>query len=343
MATTLGLGTGNNVKFTGASIGAGYAGTAPPTNGMIVEGNLGVGTTAPGVIGGNTIPGKVLQVSGDASTRADLVLAGNAARIDLEDTQGTTGSRVSTLNQDGDMLRIAPSGNTGGMHATNGLTLINASGNVGINTTTPTAALTVNGNVHAGSGVTGADCNFIGNSAGTNASGSSIVGIGTYSLDAGVSGQSIVAAGVSSLSSLTTGGNNTAAGHASGANIVGSSWSVFLGSNAGRYAGDGSTSLTAAEKSIFIGHTTQPAGNSQTNQIVIGHLAIGNGSNTTTIGNSTTVATHLAAGSLVINEMTAPSGVANKVTLYAEDNGSGKTRLMAIFGSGAAQQIAIEP
>jgi len=43
-------------------------------------------------------------------------------------------------------------------------------------------------------------------------------------------------------------------------------------------------------------------------------------------------------------EMTAPSAPsANAVRLYAGDNGSGKTRLMALFPSGAAQQIAIEP
>ena len=43
-------------------------------------------------------------------------------------------------------------------------------------------------------------------------------------------------------------------------------------------------------------------------------------------------------------EQTAPaSPAANIVRIYAEDNGSGKTRLMAIFATGAAQQIAIEP
>lgn len=47
--------------------------------------------------------------------------------------------------------------------------------------------------------------------------------------------------------------------------------------------------------------------------------------------------------SLEFREMTAPSGSANVATIYAEDNGAGKTRLMVIFGSGAAQQIAIEP
>ena len=43
-------------------------------------------------------------------------------------------------------------------------------------------------------------------------------------------------------------------------------------------------------------------------------------------------------------EMTAPAaGAANTARIYAEDNGGGKTRLMVIFASGAAQQIAIEP
>lgn len=45
-----------------------------------------------------------------------------------------------------------------------------------------------------------------------------------------------------------------------------------------------------------------------------------------------------------MTEMTAPSApAANSVRIYAEDNGAGKTRLMALFASGVAQQIAIEP
>lgn len=49
-------------------------------------------------------------------------------------------------------------------------------------------------------------------------------------------------------------------------------------------------------------------------------------------------------GAVELSEMTAPSAPgANKVRIYSEDNGSGKTRLMALFPSGAAQQIAIEP
>jgi hypothetical protein len=43
-------------------------------------------------------------------------------------------------------------------------------------------------------------------------------------------------------------------------------------------------------------------------------------------------------------EQTAPSAPsANGVYIYAQDNGGGKTQLMALFSSGVAQQIAIEP
>jgi len=47
---------------------------------------------------------------------------------------------------------------------------------------------------------------------------------------------------------------------------------------------------------------------------------------------------------LRLSEQTAPAAPAtNEVRIYAEDNGSGKTRLMALFATGAAVQIAIEP
>jgi hypothetical protein len=52
--------------------------------------------------------------------------------------------------------------------------------------------------------------------------------------------------------------------------------------------------------------------------------------------------TNGAAHELV--EMTAPAApAADRVRIYAEDNGSGKTRLMVRFATGAAVQIAIEP
>ena len=50
------------------------------------------------------------------------------------------------------------------------------------------------------------------------------------------------------------------------------------------------------------------------------------------------------AGYNQLSEMTAPAApAANGVRIYAEDDGAGKTRLMARFATGAAVQIAIEP
>jgi hypothetical protein len=53
-----------------------------------------------------------------------------------------------------------------------------------------------------------------------------------------------------------------------------------------------------------------------------------------------------AAAGCALNflEQTPPAAPAtNQVRIYAQDNGAGKTQLMALFATGAAQQIAIEP
>lgn len=45
-----------------------------------------------------------------------------------------------------------------------------------------------------------------------------------------------------------------------------------------------------------------------------------------------------------MGEIAAPAApAANTARIFAQDNGAGKTQLMVIFPSGAAQQIAIEP
>lgn len=63
----------------------------------------------------------------------------------------------------------------------------------------------------------------------------------------------------------------------------------------------------------------------------------------------------VSTGALTLNNLVRPTGMmlaersapgtppANNVVIYAEDDGAGKTRLMALFPTGAAQQIAIEP
>jgi hypothetical protein len=83
----------------------------------------------------------------------------------------------------------------------------------------------------------------------------------------------------------------------------------------------------------FASSTTVPGGQGDTNLIRVGAAIMGIRGGSTTTG-----------GVLSLIEQTAPAApAANGVYIYAEDNGSGKTRLMALFATGAAQQIAIEP
>jgi hypothetical protein len=52
---------------------------------------------------------------------------------------------------------------------------------------------------------------------------------------------------------------------------------------------------------------------------------------------------HIASGYYEGTEMTPPSaGAVNTGRLYFDDNGSGKTRLMVLFNTGAAIQLAIQ-
>jgi hypothetical protein len=87
---------------------------------------------------------------------------------------------------------------------------------------------------------------------------------------------------------LTTGIGNVAVGNYSLMNITTQSYNTAIGFNSGRFI-SGGTILSSAQDSIFIGSETRALASGQSNQIVIGHQAIGNGSNTVVIGNSSIV------------------------------------------------------
>lgn len=117
-------------------------------------------------------------------------------------------------------------------------------------------------------------------------------GIGSQSLLGNTSGSINTALGYLSLPSNTTGASNTAIGvSALGSNTTGSS-NIGVGVNAGKYITGGSTALLTPSQSIYIGGETRALADNPTNEIVIGYGMTGNGSNTTTIGNSSTTDTY---------------------------------------------------
>jgi len=128
-----------------------------------------------------------------------------------------------------------------------------------------------------------------------NTTGGANTAIGVNALTANTTGGSNVAVGTSALQAHTTSFSNTAIGQNALYAITGGSASnnTGIGYQAGRYIADGSTALVAANNCTYIGYNTKANAANPTNETVIGYNAIGSGSNTTTIGSSTTTATKI--------------------------------------------------
>jgi len=124
---------------------------------------------------------------------------------------------------------------------------------------------------------------------------------GTSALSANTTGSRNTALGVSSMVANLTGINNVAVGYFSlygnttGGNLV------AIGDSAGRYQANGSTALTAAQTSVYIGASARGYSNSDANSVVIAGLyGTGEGANTTVIGTTNTVYTRLHGVSRIV-------------------------------------------
>ena len=143
--------------------------------------------------------------------------------------------------------------------------------------------------------VSGSRNTAIGNHALLNAShATDNTSVGHIALCKLISGSFNTAVGTRSLTHLgecNANQANTAVGQGSGCNMETGSCSTFLGHRAGQFRVGGN--LTQAYCSIFIGSMSCGKDACSVNQIVIGHNSVGNGDNTTTIGNSNTVSAHI--------------------------------------------------
>jgi len=123
--------------------------------------------------------------------------------------------------------------------------------------------------------------------------------IGVNAMNAATNKQECVAIGRNSMF-RDAGNGNTAIGSEAHYNISSGSYNVAVGWKAG-YSTSSNAQITA-NNSVWLGADARPLGDNQTNQIVIGYQATGNGSNTTTIGNSSTIGTYLPNGTLYVQE-----------------------------------------
>ena len=196
-----------------------------------------------------------------------------------------------------------------GTFAVNGVSFGRGGGAVATNTAVGAGCLAVNS--------TGLECVAVGStSLAANTTGSRNVALGTASLNKTTSGNDNCAGGVFALFNnvagnenvafgnraliASTGATNTAIGHQSLTEINTGNLNFGAGWRAGRFIADGATANTASTSSCFIGANTRALAISQSNQIVIGHDAIGAGSNSATLGNDSVTLTSLK-GNVVVH------------------------------------------
>ena len=148
-----------------------------------------------------------------------------------------------------------------------------------------------------------------------NTSGFRNMAVGFQALYAITSGSRNVGIGNESLGSNTTGTNNIAIGTSSFVRQTSGSNNIAIGDKAGMFISGGGD-LTSCDQSIFIGEDTRSSANGNTNEIVIGHTAIGQGSNSVTLGNSSITQT-LLRGAVTGGSFIKSGGTSSQV-LYAD-------------------------
>jgi hypothetical protein len=124
---------------------------------------------------------------------------------------------------------------------------------------------------------------------------------GFTALGALSTGSNDTADGYYSLQSLTTGTNDTAQGLQSMFNMLTGSGNTADGVNAGNFISGGATANQTSANSVYLGYGTMALADGDTNETVIGYNATGNGSNTTTVGNSSTTDVYLGSSSSVVH------------------------------------------
>jgi hypothetical protein len=322
--TSLGEGAANRVAFWG------------DTNTLTSDADLYWDDTNNRLGVGTTTPAKLLDVDGDALVNG-LTVGKGAGDIATNTVLG-----YQALN----------SNTTGSLNTSNGYQSLYSNTTAVYGTSVGYKALYYNttGNYNTAVGTYALENNTTGfnNTAvgiqtlrsNTTAKENTAIGVNAlYSTTTGIQNTSI---GASSLFLNTIGYFNTATGFRALEKNTEGYQNVANGFQAGRNITGGGNNQTS-NNSLYLGYDTRASANGNTNEIVLGYTAIGGGSNTATIGNSSITVLYLAGAvgwfqgnGTPEGAVTAPvgsfysrkDGGAN-TTFYVKESGSGNTGWIA--------------
>ena len=184
-----------------------------------------------------------------------------------------------------------------------------------------------------GSNITsGTQNTLLGYAVGTNVTtGAGNCSIGYVSLNQNTVGNYNTAVGYGALEK-TTSSNNTAVGISALGNITTGSLNTAVGREAGCFQADGTTALTTANNSVYLGRDTRGT-QTDSNSVVIGYQAIGLGANTTVIGTSSTTA------ATIYGTLNLPSGLSAAGATF---NGTVNIGTTALISAPSATALAIK-
>jgi hypothetical protein len=143
-----------------------------------------------------------------------------------------------------------------------------------------------------------------------------------------------VAIGDSALNVIDTGNGNIALGSESGLKLTTGEHNILIGWGCGKLTSIGEDN-TALTQSILIGGNAYPLGLSETNEIVIGYEALGNGSNTITLGNS--LATKLFTYAAITSPVPDGAAAVGTVIDTFESFATTGAKLLSIRNAGVEQ------
>ncbi len=371
--TAIGYNTGRGIT-TGVNntiIGANVTGLAATLSNRIIiadgSGNQRIYVDNSGLLGiGTTTPAKTLSVQGNGLFSGDLSVAGLTAT----GTVSFTGTATSTFGGGVSTAGLASSAGltlTGGdiFYSSASFRLTKA-GRLGIGTANPAQKLDVSGNialpatVDSTTGViykgvstfihdfTAPDTDgfntFVGLSAGNltmsgeGGQSSRNTAVGQSSFVSNTTGYNDVAIGSNALYTNNSGYKNTAIGAYSLYYLTSGYQNIANGEYSGAFLANGSSPNQTSNNSVYLGYNVMAGANGNTNEIVIGASAIGNGSNSITLGNTSITKTILRSkvgiGTTTPDRALVVSG-GTGVVLTSLDNGAGTAYVCTTLASGA--------